>query len=323
MDSADARIVSSPTPLSKRLREGTLEAHRAAETGRFLHEFVKGNITKRAYQQYLVNLHHIYNILEEELDERWEHELLEPIYFPEELHRAAALRADAKYHIGDNWPDMLEPSPGAVAYAARIREIGKSAPELLVAHTYTRYLGDLSGGVVLKRGVVRGLKLAADGDGTRFYDFRRIPKNDFKRFKDMYRARLDSLPVTESGASAIVEEANRAFSFNGHMFAELEELSDFPLRKQLDIENLESKASRDNAACAVCPFAHLVALGVAMPQGHCPLPGSTPQILKSEMQGQQSTPCRWACPLQAFGRNAPKLAAVILPFAVGLAAQGL
>jgi heme oxygenase len=32
----------------------------------------------------------------------------------------------------------------------RIHEVARTAPELLVGHHYTRYLGDLSGGQILK-----------------------------------------------------------------------------------------------------------------------------------------------------------------------------
>ena len=36
-------------------------------------------------------------------------------------------------------------------YVNRIQTISESKPELLVAHAYTRYLGDLSGGQILKK----------------------------------------------------------------------------------------------------------------------------------------------------------------------------
>jgi heme oxygenase len=88
-----------------------------------------------------------------------------------------------------------------------------------VAHSYTRYLGDLSGGQILKNIAVNAMNLT-DGQGTAFYEFETI--SDEKAFKNQYRAALNELPIDEATADRIVDEANDAFGKNMKMFMELE-----------------------------------------------------------------------------------------------------
>ncbi len=59
-----------------------------------------------------------------------------------------------------------------------------------------------------------------DGEGTAFYEFQDIP--DEKAFKAQYRQALDELPVDDSTAERIVDEANATFGMNMKMFQELE-----------------------------------------------------------------------------------------------------
>ena len=105
------------------------------------------------------------------------------------------------------------------AYVARIREIAQSQPELLVAHCYTRYLGDLSGGQILKKISQRAMNLT-EGEGTAFYEFADIA--DEKAFKDKYRQAMNELPIDMATAEQIVDEANAAFGMNMELFQELE-----------------------------------------------------------------------------------------------------
>jgi heme oxygenase len=100
----------------------------------------------------------------------------------------------------------------------RIHEIAQTNPELLVAHSYTRYLGDLSGGQILKKIAQNAMNLQ-DG-GTAFYEFADIP--DEKAFKNTYRQAMNDLPIDQATADRIVEEANAAFGMNMKMFNELE-----------------------------------------------------------------------------------------------------
>ncbi len=69
---------------------------------------------------------------------------------------------------------------------------------LYVAHHYTRYLGDLSGGQAIGRILDRDFDLG--GRGISFYSFESVPKP--KPYKDAYRARLDALGTTPAGEGA-------------------------------------------------------------------------------------------------------------------------
>src|SRR5690606_31126997 len=104
----------------------------------------------------------------------------------------------------------------AQAYAARIRAT-VDEPERFVAHHYTRYLGDLSGGQAIGRVLDR--EFSREGRGLALYRFATIDR--VKVYKDGYRERLDALPVTAEQRDAIVAEVQVAFSHNQALFAEL------------------------------------------------------------------------------------------------------
>ena len=113
----------------------------------------------------------------------------------------------------------MHPSSSAKAYVERIHQVANKTPELLIGHHYTRYIGDLSGGQILKNIAQKAMNLP-EHDGLRFYEFDRI--QDEKLFKNEYSANLDSLPINQSMADLIVEEANQAFHWNMEIFKELE-----------------------------------------------------------------------------------------------------
>ncbi|MBW4693960.1 MAG: heme oxygenase (biliverdin-producing) [Lyngbya sp. HA4199-MV5] len=204
--------------LAAKLREGTKKSHSMAENVGFVKCFLKGVVEKNSYRKLVSNLYFVYSAMEEEMDQHQHHPILSKIYFPE-LNRKAALEKDLYYYYGSNWREQITPSPAAEAYVQRIHEISKTDPELLVAHSYTRYLGDLSGGQILKGIAQRGMNLT-DGNGTAFYEFNNIP--DEKQFKATYRQAMNDLPIDDATADRIVDEANAAFGMNMKLFQELE-----------------------------------------------------------------------------------------------------
>lgn len=90
--------------------------------------------------------------------------------------------------------------------------MGEADPVLLVAHSYTRYMGDLSGGQILKKVAQRALKLPASGEGLNFYQFEGITSQ--RGFKQLYRSRMNELELDLEAKQRIVNESNRAFEFN-------------------------------------------------------------------------------------------------------------
>jgi heme oxygenase len=163
-------------------------------------------------------LYFVYAAMEEAMQQLKEHPVMGKMYFPE-LNRKESLEQDLVYYYGSNWREEAKPSEATQAYVAEIQKVAQEDPELLIAHLYTRYIGDLSGGQILKKIAVNAMNLN-EGEGTNFYEFAQIP--DEKAFKNMYRSTLDSLPINAAKADAIVEEANAAFHHNMNMFNELE-----------------------------------------------------------------------------------------------------
>ncbi len=204
--------------LATKLREGTKKAHTMAENVGFVKCFLKGVVEKTSYRKLVSNLYFVYSVMEEEMEYHRNHPILSKIYF-QELNRKASLEQDLYYYYGSNWREQVAPSAAAQEYIQRIRDVSASEPELLIAHSYTRYLGDLSGGQILKGIAERAMNLS-EGEGTAFYKFEAI--SDEKQFKNKYRQAMDELPVDEATADRIVEEANAAFGMKMKMFMELE-----------------------------------------------------------------------------------------------------
>jgi heme oxygenase len=199
--------------LSSQLRQGTAHSHTAAENTAFMKCFLKGIVEREPLRKLLADLYFVYCALEEELYRHRFHPVVQKIYFPE-LERQAKLALDLEFYYGENWHDDIHASEEGKQYCDRIRNVAVLEPALLVAHAYVRYMGDLSGGQRLKSIIRSALELPTDR-GTGLYDFDRIPTAEAKReVKVRYRNALDSLPVDDSLAQQIVDEANRAFQLN-------------------------------------------------------------------------------------------------------------
>ena len=207
--------------LALKLREGTSHSHTLAENTAFTKCFLKGIVEREPFRKLLADFYFLYSTLEEELERHKDDPVISKIYFPE-LNRKQNLAKDLEYYYGENWAADIFPSVAGQTYVARIREVSQSEPALLVAHSYVRYMGDLSGGQSLKNIARSALELPAD-QGTQFYEFEQISTAEARReFKGKYRDGLNALPIDETVEQKIVDEANHAFKLNRDVVHELE-----------------------------------------------------------------------------------------------------
>lgn len=209
-----AETLSRPA-LSDMLREGTRDAHRAAERGPAVRAFLRGELERDGYVRLLGGFWRVYLALEAGLVRHRADSRVGPLVIAE-LFRSQALAADLWHFLGPDWLDGLPPSPAGERYALHLRDLADRDPVLLVAHAYTRYLGDLSGGQVLRTRAAAALGLS-DRAGLSFYDFPQI--RDHAAFKAEYRARLDALPIDDP--DPLVTEARHAFTASAELLAEL------------------------------------------------------------------------------------------------------
>ena len=209
-----------PLDLAMQLREGTKKAHTMAENTGFMSCFLKGVVDKATYRNLVADFYFVYTAMEDEIGRLTMegNPVIAPINYPA-LDRKKQLEEDLLFYFGIDWPKLVQPTPAAAAYVARIRKVAKEDPKLLVGHHYTRYIGDLSGGQMLKSIAQKAMNLP-DDDGLRFYEFDSI--TDQKAFKNKYRDQLDNLPIDQASADLIIEEANNAYQFNMNIFKELE-----------------------------------------------------------------------------------------------------
>jgi len=203
---------------AKQLKEGTKKSHSAAENTSFVKSFLKGVVNKESYRGLISDFYFVYTALEEEVSKLQDHPVVGCLDLPD-LRRKLALEMDVRYYYGPIWRSLIKPSEACERYVNRIREVAKNEPELLVGHHYTRYLGDLSGGQILKGIAEKAMELG-NGQGLKFYEFEQI--EDPKAYKAGYRGILNSLPIDQHQADAIIVEANYAFRLNMYMFDTLE-----------------------------------------------------------------------------------------------------
>lgn len=203
--------------LALALDSGTRKSHSLAENTAFVTGFFKGLSTRESYGALVTSLYFVYEAMESAFDNT---ELKSVRALDDdELRRLASLRRDLAYFYGPDWESQLVPSPATKKYVARIEEIAAVSPYLLIAHQYTRYLGDLFGGQMMGGMATRSLKLQ-DNQGVDFYTFDDIAS--VSNFITDWYSRLNALNLTEAQVQEIVDEANLVFDFNIGIFQELE-----------------------------------------------------------------------------------------------------
>ncbi len=196
------------------MRQGSRIDHEAAEGSAFVTGLLAGRVDREGYATYLRRLRAVYAAMESvgraHISDPWVAAVHDPA-----LERLEAIDADLAHWSPGGPAD--ERTPSVAAYVDRLAATSTWGG-LFVAHHYTRYLGDLSGGQAIGR-TLRGAFDLTGAGGTRFYAFPDIPR--VKPYKDAYRARLDALATDDEQVMRVVAEVRVAFRLNRALLDEL------------------------------------------------------------------------------------------------------
>lgn len=196
-------------PLSKVLRDVTWGSHERAEFGDFEQALVHGKLRRDVYAVLLAQSYVVYRAIEEEAERLADDPIASQVIFPE-VHRADAVALDLEFYLGPDWEQEMEILPITEAYVERIHAAAAADPAGYIAHNYTRYLADLSGGFVIDKAITKAYSLEVDG--RRLYMFDGIEQPT--AFKQNYRGILDTLDLTYEQKTRLIEEALIAYEFN-------------------------------------------------------------------------------------------------------------
>lgn len=216
---APGAVVPDPrkSGLALMLDDGTRKSHSLAENSAFVTGFFRGITDKTQFSQLVADLYFVYQAMETAFAETTD-ENVRMLDYPE-LRRVPSLEKDMEFYFGPDWRATVKPSQATARYVARIEEVAREQPPLLIAHQYTRYLGDLFGGQMMGGMAQKSLNLA-EGKGIAFYTFEEIPST--KEFINTWYTQVNSLKISETEREAIVDEANVVFRYNIELFDELD-----------------------------------------------------------------------------------------------------
>lgn len=198
------------------LRKATWGDHEAAEHTAFLEALMHGKVSRAGYAE-MVAQHYFAYVALEEAGRALSADPVAAPFVRAELERVPALERDLETLYGAAWREEIAPSKSTLTYVARINQVA-DWPGGFIAHHYTRYLGDLSGGQVIRKVAERTYGFE-DGSGVSFYLFPAIP--DLKAFKVDYRDRLNALPLDDVQRRRIVRETLLAYQLNTEVLVEI------------------------------------------------------------------------------------------------------
>ncbi|KAF4577031.1 hypothetical protein EYR36_005018 [Pleurotus pulmonarius] len=227
-------------PISEILHKGTVKSHDEVAKSPGAAALVNAALPREEYVRFLMMLWHIYGAIEEALERHAANAVLQPTYNPILLARKSSLSADISAVLQvpeSSWQAhpiytslAASPPPALTAYTSRITAIESSDPSLLLAHSYARYLGDLSGGQVIKHRTAKAYGLDEQSNiGLSFYTFRQLgssvpatSQGDMKKIKVWFKAGMDAGVGDDTKLKeALLREANTAFELNAGLLNDI------------------------------------------------------------------------------------------------------
>ncbi|MEU7837526.1 MULTISPECIES: biliverdin-producing heme oxygenase [unclassified Nonomuraea] len=204
------------TSFSETLKNATWSDHESAEDESYLKELMGGRLSEHDYGELVAQHYFAYLALDGAAKALADHPVAGRFVFPE-LYREQALERDLQTVYGAGWRDRIVPSKATRTLVARIEQVA-DWPGGYIAHHYTRYMGDLSGGQFIRMELQK-IYGYQKGGGVDFYLFDEV--GSLPRFKSEYRARLDALPFGEREQHRVIREVKLAYQLNTEVLGEL------------------------------------------------------------------------------------------------------
>jgi heme oxygenase len=203
-------------PFSQALRERTWTGDADSDGAGFMTDLISGRGSREDYIALVAQHFFIYEALEAAAD-RMRNDPVAAAFISPKLTRLPAIVEDLCFLLGDDWREQIAPLPTTARYVCRIDEVAATWSGGFIAHHYTRYLGDLSGGQIIRTLMQRRFGFETNGVG--FYLFGDIAKP--KEFKETYRTQLDAVDWTERERERVIDEVMVAYRFNTELFVDL------------------------------------------------------------------------------------------------------
>lgn len=216
--------IAEPVTFSAEVRERSRAMHEQAEGASFTSALLAGELDRAQYASLVAQEWFVYVTLETVGAALTSDPVAGPFLDPR-LTRLAGLEADLAFLVGSGWKSQISALPATERYVARVRQVGETWPAGYVAHHYTRFLGDLSGGQIIAAKLRKQFGFA-EGQGTLSYAFPDVASP--KAVKDEYRAQLDTLALRPDERARVIDEVLNAFRLNTEMFVDLARAAGLP-----------------------------------------------------------------------------------------------
>jgi heme oxygenase len=196
------------------MKKETFDEHELSKDSGFATSLMSGEWDALAFIEWQNALYPVYVALEKNLVANRKDPSLH-IFDHRKLDRADRIKHD----LGTYGIDPIE-TPSTLAsvapYVAAV-EAASASPQRLMAYHYTRYMGDMIGGQVIARCMMKEYGMTPDS--LTCYDFSEC--GDIHQYRKTYKTLLELVPWTEEERREFIEEVKVAYRVNAAMFEEL------------------------------------------------------------------------------------------------------
>ena len=190
------------------IKEKSSLLHSVAENTGYIKKLVDGTASVEGYAEYIYNLEKMYKAIEDALDKNENNPSVKP-FVTKEVYRSELMRKDLEFLLGDK-VNSMKLLASTEACIARIQELSKTKPELVVAYAYTRFLADLFGGRTFLS--LLGTNYKISSEGLNYYQFPEI--TDLRAYVMKYHGMLAEFNLSDEMKVEFINEVNNAYIYN-------------------------------------------------------------------------------------------------------------